>query len=284
MIVPIIWFLLIELKCFAKGPTSHLESIIEAPLPTTSSSSQQPGASATAPTQPPFLPGTVEPPQTSYQQMFRRGRVTTPNTYAAQLRVINNVRMQHRATRYSMKRQAINSIVDMSNYQRLVSGIGGPELAAAMMMSAPPSAPPADFTATSEKTNVITIGLTGKKGHGAARNGGSATVGSVAQVLASGQVVGAGPGGVEAVVIQQQSVQRPNPIMINAIFPGIGNGGDIDFKIFQYKKQQAELKRNQLEDDLKVIQVTNYPTWFSNNIWMIIHSFIIKFLMSIKRK
>ena len=40
--------------------------------------------------------------------------------------------------------------------------------------------------------------------------------------------------------------------MMNANFDVGGAGSsDVDFKIFQYKKQQAELKRNQLEDDLK---------------------------------
>lgn len=32
---------------------------------------------------------------------------------------------------------------------------------------------------------------------------------------------------------------------------GLGDSNGMDFKIFQFKKQQAELKRNQLEDDLK---------------------------------
>lgn len=40
--------------------------------------------------------------------------------------------------------------------------------------------------------------------------------------------------------------------MMNANLDMGGNSSsDIDFKIFQYKKQQAELKRNQIEDDLK---------------------------------
>lgn len=173
--------------------------------------------------------------------MFRRGRVTSPNAYAAQLRVINNVRMQ-RACRFSIKKIAVNNIVDTSNYQRLVSGLAGPEFAAVMSANAGPSetfmggARPGGQPPAVEKSasNIINIGLPGKKrGNGA---------GGVANVEAP------------AIVIQQQtSQQRPNPLMINAsIFPGTGSGNDIDFKIFQYKKQQAELKRNQLEDDLKV--------------------------------
>lgn len=44
-----------------------------------------------------------------------------------------------------------------------------------------------------------------------------------------------------------KTMSRPNPILMNS---DLDTGG-YDFKIFQYKKQQAELKRNQLEDDLK---------------------------------
>jgi len=177
--------------------------------------------------------------------MFRRGRVTTPNAYAAQLRVINNVRMQ-RACRFSIKKLAINSIVDTSNYQRLISGVGGPEFAAVMSANAGPAEVTMSRPPQIEKSvsNVITIGIPGKKGTTGNPGGGRNGAGSAAPHAETA-----------AVVIQQQASQqqRPNPIMINAsIFPGSGNGNDIDFKIFQYKKQQAELKRNQLEDDLKV--------------------------------
>ena len=190
----------------------------------------------------------TEAPPANHQQMFRRGRVTTPNAYAAQLRVINNVRMQ-RACRFSIKKLAINNIVDTSNYQRLVSGLAGPEFAALMAANAGPTElltanrqpPPVEKSAS----NVISIGLPGgkKAGRGNGAGGGEKSGVGVVNIEA------------QAVVIQQQmsQQQRPNPIMINAsIFPGSASGNDIDFKIFQYKKQQAELKRNQLEDDLKV--------------------------------
>lgn len=214
-------------------PSSHLESITEVPTSPPTSTSSAVAANPNV---------SSEPPPTNHQQMFRRGRVTSPNAYAAQLRVINNVRMQ-RACQFSIKKIAVNNIVDTSNYQRLVSGLAGPEFAAlmsanagpesgGMMVGRPGQPPPVEKTTS----NIINIGLPGKKG-GARGNGGG-----VANVEAP------------AVIIQQQtSQQRPNPIMINAsIFPGSANGNDIDFKIFQYKKQQAELKRNQLEDDLKV--------------------------------
>lgn len=190
--------------------------------------------------------GAAEPPPANHQQMFRRGRVTSPNAYAAQLRVVNNVRMQ-RACRYSIKKLAINSIVDTSNYQRLVSGLAGPEFAALISANAGPAESSNVTGRQGEKgggagPNVITIGLPGKKG-GRGGGGGGGNGANVTNVEA------------QAVIIQQQASQqqRPNPIMINAsIFPGMASGNDIDLKIFQYKKQQAELKRNQLEDDLKV--------------------------------
>ena len=215
---------------------------------TTITGANQPSTSAAS--------GTVEPPTTSHQQMFRRGRVTTPNTYAAQLRVINNVRMQ-RACRYSIKKLHINSIVDTSNYQRLVSGVGGPEFAAIMAAGAPPAdviaiKPPTDKATDKPGSTIIAIGLPGKskRGNGAGAGPGAAGSAGVGGIGASN--IGVNVIDAAGVVIPQQQ-QRPNPIMINAsIFPGSGNSNDIDFKIFQYKKQQAELKRNQLEDDLKV--------------------------------
>lgn len=166
---------------------------------------------------------TVNLSELNNSNMFKRGRITTPNVYTAQLRVINNIRMQ-RACRYSIKRLAINNIVDNSNYHRLFTG--------------DPSQYPFGGMDGTKGQNVVNITLPNKD----RKNPTNRAAGG-----------GGGNGGGPAVGTFDVLQMRQNPIMINAnIFPmGSANGNDLDFKLFQFKKKQAELKRNQLEDDLK---------------------------------
>lgn len=59
-------------------------------------------------------------------------------------------------------------------------------------------------------------------------------------------------GGLAAAVASAAAVPYRNiALMMNN--PNVDNnsGGDLDFKMFQFKKQQAELNRNQQENDLK---------------------------------
>jgi hypothetical protein len=151
--------------------------------------------------------------------LFRRRKLVTSNAHAAQLRIINNIRMQ-RACRYSMKKLAINNMVDYSNNQRLFNG-DGVQMPILIGMN--------DLK-QSEKTSLNLSGAVRARNPLQKNRPSSALVGGLK---------GSGLG---------------NPLMINANMGpngGVGGGSDLDFKLFQYKKQQAELKRNQLEEDLK---------------------------------
>lgn len=128
--------------------------------------------------------------------LFRRRKISSSNTYAAHMRIINNIRMQ-RASRFSLKKQEINNIIENSLNQRL-------------------------FADSNQTTDLK--GQTNNKNQGLNRGGAGF------------------PG----------FAQNKAPIMINLSgLSGAGGNGDFDFKLYQYKKQQAELKRNQLEDELK---------------------------------
>ncbi|CAF0718540.1 unnamed protein product [Brachionus calyciflorus] len=144
--------------------------------------------------------------------LFRRRKITTPNAHAAQLRVVNNLRMQ-RASRYSIKKLAINNIVDNSNYQRLFTNDPNYQFPIAGINdnSKPTSDKPLYNPLNSERIrNIQTIN----------RNG---------------------------IISNLNPKARNTQNTLN----GLNGSNGIDFKIFQFKKQQAELKRNQLEDDLK---------------------------------
>lgn len=159
--------------------------------------------------------------------MFRRRKITTPNAHAAQLRVINNIRMQ-RACRYSIKKLAINNIVDSSNYQRLFTGDAN-QLALAGFNDNNNNINK-NSNDKSQLHNTNTFGLVRNE----RRN--------IQQMNRNGAIGG----------FNSASKTRNLPIMVNANSgPSSSNGSDLDFKTFQFKKQQAELKRNQLEDDLK---------------------------------
>ncbi len=62
----------------------------------------------------------------SNSNVLLQRKITSPNAYAAQLKIVNNMRMQ-RACRYSIRKIAINSIVETSNNQLLFTEttIGG---------------------------------------------------------------------------------------------------------------------------------------------------------------
>ena len=49
--------------------------------------------------------------------MLQNRKITTSNAQAAKFRILNNIRMQ-RAGRFSMKKMAINNIIQKSNNQR----------------------------------------------------------------------------------------------------------------------------------------------------------------------
>ena len=152
--------------------------------------------------------------------MFRQRKITTPNAHAAQLRVVNNIRMQ-RACRYSIKRLAINHIVDNFNSQRTITGD------TVQIGFVDPPTGKKDAAPTSKENPTLS-----RSKHNASLN----------------KAGGGGGGGFGAKT-------RNIPLMMNANLDMGGHANnissDIDFKIFQYKKQQAELKRNQIEDDLK---------------------------------
>jgi sodium leak channel non-selective protein len=154
--------------------------------------------------------------------MFHRRKITTPNAHAAQLRVINNMRMQ-RACRFSIKKMAISSLVNASNSQRLITG----DTAQFVIHTSGPSD---DITGL----NQLQSGM---------RKFGTKSTLDTKSTLSGG-------GGSSNIAMLSRT--RSNPLLNNssAIFPGGGSSGT-DFKQFQYKKMQAELKRNQLEDDLK---------------------------------
>ena len=145
--------------------------------------------------------------------MFRRRKITTPNAHAAQLRILNNIRMQ-RACRFSMKKIAINNIVSYSNNQRLFNG----ETAQAPIVT------------FSEPNKIEKSSIQNQK-----------VIRDIQKTKENG------------LNLSSAKKARQNPILINANLPSSSVHGvsDMDFKMFQYKKQQAELKRNQLEEDLK---------------------------------
>ena len=148
--------------------------------------------------------------------VFRQRKITTPNAHAAQLRVVNNIRMQ-RACRYSIKRLAINHIVDNFNSQRTITG----DTVQIGFVDQPTGKKTNDGAQTSKENQTLS-----RSKHNASLN----------------KAGGSGFG----------TKTRNIPLMMNANLDMGGNSSsDIDFKIFQYKKQQAELKRNQIEDDLK---------------------------------
>lgn len=147
-----------------------------------------------------------------------------PNAHAAHLRVVNNIRMQ-RACRFSMKKVTINSIVEHSNSQRTFVGdtvkIGG------FNYSSEPS------SASSNKNN--SLGQQLAIGSGKLK---PALMNHRSNTLASSS---------NTTPYRNIALMMNNPNVMDAS----GNSSDIDFKIFQFKKQQAELNRNQLESDLK---------------------------------
>ena len=149
--------------------------------------------------------------------LFRPRKITTPNANAVQLRVLNNIRMQ-RACRFSIKKLAIANIVKSSNSQRLFN---------------------------EESTQVATAGFNDTKTK-SFKQGKEKSVHKVSRNRdKSKHLNGNVPG------VKLTAVNKTNPVLINIDAGRSGVGNDIDFKRFQLKKQQAELKRNQLEDDLK---------------------------------
>lgn len=164
--------------------------------------------------------------------LFRRRKITMPNAHAAHLRVVNNIRMQ-RACRYSMKKLAINNIVEHSNSQRTFTGdtvkIGG-------------------FNYSSEPSNKNNLAPTPMTT--------STKTKHVSNSNRNGAALGASSGG--AIPYRNIALMMNNPNVDSS------GSSDLDFKIFQFKKQQAELKRNQLEDDLK----ENHP-YFDKPLFLI---------------
>jgi hypothetical protein len=170
----------------------------------------------------PPAPGLLNINDLNESSLFRRRKITMPNAHAAHLRVVNNIRMQ-RACRFSMKKVAINSIVEHSNSQRTFVGdtvkIGG------FNYSSEPSS-----AAASNKNQQLAIGGAGKLKPALMMNRGTGGLASSTNVTPFRNI----------------ALMMNNPNVMDA-----SGGSDIDFKIFQFKKQQAELNRNQLESDLK---------------------------------
>ena len=170
----------------------------------------------------PPAPGLLNINDLNESSLFRRRKITMPNAHAAHLRVVNNIRMQ-RACRFSMKKVAINSIVEHSNSQRTFVGdtvkIGG------FNYSSEPSS-----AAASNKNQQLAIGSAGKLKPALMMNRGTGGLASSTNVTPFRNI----------------ALMMNNPNVMDA-----SGGSDIDFKIFQFKKQQAELNRNQLESDLK---------------------------------
>ena len=168
-------------------------------------------------------------------------KFTSSNAQAAQTRIINNVRM-HQASQYSMRQLEINSIVESSN------SANGESSGAVTSVNAGGGG---DKNDKSDKTD---------KMQGVGRMGGktAASNGALPGQKKSTNGGGGGGGGKNAA----------GGLVMDADGGGGGAGGDgmggmtahghdIDFKIFQYKRQQAELKRIQLEQDLK----ENHPNF-----------------------
>lgn len=164
-----------------------------------------------------------------FRRRVRKGSFTIANNpaagnvQAAQLRIINNIRMQ-RACRYSIKKAAINNMIDFSNGQRLFSGEG----------------------------ILMTTETMGKGGGALSIAGGiSSSRNRTNQTSAAGNMgIRPGMNSISVGGLMKGSLANPTALMMGAAQGGT-TASDIDFKLFQYKRQQAEMKRNQLEDDLK---------------------------------
>ena len=149
--------------------------------------------------------------------MFRKRKITTPNAHAAQLRILNNIRMQ-RACRFSMKKIAINNIVSYSNNQRL-------------------------FNNETSQNPIVTFSEPHKLEKSSMHHHAN-------RIRDKTKAIGGG--GTPGISVAGVKKSRQNPVLINAnLSASVPEVTDMDFKMFQYKKQQAELKRNQLEEDLK---------------------------------
>lgn len=149
--------------------------------------------------------------------MLKSRKITSSNAQTAKLRILNNIRMQ-RACRFSMKKVAINNIIKNSNSQRLFND------------SANPNAPQiVGITDMTNEPGAVQKRMNRNRDKPKSANGAIAGV----------------------KVNQASSSKQRQPMFNNGGLTGAANSTNIDFKLFQIKKQQAEMKRNQLEDDLK---------------------------------
>lgn len=169
--------------------------------------------------------------------MLQNRKITTSNAQAAKFRILNNIRMQ-RAGRFSMKKMAINNIIQKSNNQRLFNSGNNSNETGQNMTQIVGFMPDQNLNAGDVSIAQKRINRNRDK---------SKNVSSV-----NGAIAGVKANTAAAASSSNKQQQRTNP-MFNQVpgASGAPSGGNIDFKIFQYKKQQAELKRNQLEDDLK---------------------------------
>jgi hypothetical protein len=162
--------------------------------------------------------------------MLQNRKITTSNAQEAKFRILNNIRMQ-RAGRFSMKKMAINNIIQKSNNQRLFNSSNSNEAGQNITQ----------IVGFDQNLNAGEVSIAQKRinrNRDKSKNASNIN-GAIAGIKAN----------TSASASKQQ--QRANP-MFNPVAGASGApSGNIDFKIFQYKKQQAELKRNQLEDDLK---------------------------------
>jgi sodium leak channel non-selective protein len=159
--------------------------------------------------------------------LLKNRKLTNSNANTAKLKILNNIRMQ-RACRFSMKKMAINNIIKSSNNQRLFNNDPQTQMVNFVAdtntaTTAAPTTNQYDQIANLKRINRNRDANTGKS-----------------MKTANGNIAGV-------------KVAKNNQMFHNDPTQGLGGAANsnIDFKLFQYKRQQAELKRNQLEDDLK---------------------------------
>lgn len=180
---------------------------------------------------------------TNTTSLLRRRRILSPSTHAeAHMRAFNQFTI-NRVCRQSMKKIILNDIIKNSNNQRLLltESINQPYIIGfndtKLMQN----------IANAQKINSVNRMENFKVKSGLSRStplmNGNASIGGLSKTSSNPR-------------FQQMSLGN--------IGATSATGTDIDFKMYHFKKQEAELKRNQLEDDLK----ENHP-YFDKPLFLI---------------
>ena len=165
--------------------------------------------------------------------MRKRRTQSGKNQNVSQIKVLNNLKIQ-RSNRYNMKKVVVNNIIMNSNNQRL-------------MLTETTAGAQSSYMATYADLKINNqskyTGASSRIDNNRNRN---------TYNLANGVA-----GQKDNSVSKAHNNQRSN----------VNTATDVDFKMFHLKKQEAELKRNQLEDELK----ENHP-YFDKPLFLINHN------------